>query len=171
MDNYCEQLVVKSKTPGQNLLHFALIFLTFFIGLMAFFFASSINLVVGFIIGGIIITLGLWLLTLSYYENEYIFTNGELDVDKIIARRKRKRLITVEIKGISDLNKLSALNGNIKKQGAVILDASDGTIENTIYIDFKSNKYGNTRLLFSPNESVKTNIKKYLPRNLKNNIE
>lgn len=28
-------------------------------------------------------------------EYEYIVTNGEMDIDKIIAKRRRKRLITV----------------------------------------------------------------------------
>ena len=39
-----------------------------------------------------------WLISGMNIEYEYILTNGEIDVDKIIAQRKRKRLITVNVK-------------------------------------------------------------------------
>lgn len=171
MDNFCEQLVSKKRTPAQNMLQFLLIFLTFVVGITAFFFSSTVITVAGgFIVGGAIIAGGLWGLTYTFYENEYAFTNGELDIDKIIARRKRKRLITVEIKAISDIGNVSELKGNYKKQGATLIDASDGISENTFYLDFKSQKYGNTRLLISPDDRVKDNISKYMPRHLRNKL-
>lgn len=39
-----------------------------------------------------------WLISGMSIEYEYILTNGEIDVDKIIAQRKRKRLVTVSAK-------------------------------------------------------------------------
>lgn len=39
---------------------------------------------------------GYILITNMSVEYEYIVTNGEMDIDKIIAKRRRKRLITVK---------------------------------------------------------------------------
>jgi len=51
-------------------------------------------------------------------EFEYIVTNGELDIDKIISRRRRKRLVSVNSK---DFEYFAPVNANHKK----MMDASD----------------------------------------------
>lgn len=169
MDSFCEQIVYKKNTPKESFFQFFLIFLTFVVGLTAFFiFSTFITIVGGFVVGGLIIGFGLWGLTFTYYEHEYAFTNGDLDIDKIIARRKRRRLITVEVKSVSDFGKASDLKGVYKKINTTLIQASDGILENMYYLDFKSQKYGNTRLIISPDEKMLDNMNKYLPRHLKN---
>ena len=41
-------------------------------------------------------------------EFEYVLTNGDIDVDKIIAQRKRKRLVSVKCSSFEELGKYKA---------------------------------------------------------------
>ena len=72
------------------------------------------------ILFGLVITLTAWLISPTYsyiiftaawilayivfktqdYEFEYAFTNGDLDVDRIVAQRKRKRVLSTDCKSI-----------------------------------------------------------------------
>lgn len=167
MDNVYEQLVTINKSTGQKIAYIVLIFLIFVMGLFIFLFtAPFISLLLGLVAGGGAIFLGLFLLSNSVFEFEYTFTNGELDIDKIVAKRKRKRLITVEIKNITGFGKYKDIKEKTPT-GTTIIGAHDGTSEDTYYADFRSQKYGATRLYFSPDEKTLNNINKYLPRNLR----
>ena len=167
MDNVSEQLVTIKKSVAQKISYFVLIFLIIISGLFIFLFtAPLISPLLGLVVGGIVIFLGLLFLSNSVFEFEYTFTNGELDIDKIIAKRKRKRLITVDIKGITDFGKYA--DAPKTQSDTTIINAHDGTSDNTYYADFRSKKYGITRLYFSPDEKTMNNINKYLPRNLRN---
>lgn len=162
MDNICEQLIVIKKNIKQKIAFIFLITCLCISGLLI----SLLFFPIGILLGVGIIYLGIYLSMNSFYEYEYIFTNGELDIDKIIAKRKRKRLVTVEVKSLSDFGKYENMKNNNPE--ATIIHAHDGCAENTYYADFKSQKYGSTRLLFSPNERLLNNIKIYIPRNLRN---
>lgn len=167
MDNVNEQLVTINKSTAQKASYVVLIFLIIISGLFVFLFTAPLfnNILLAFILGGGVIFLGLFFLSNSICEFEYAFTNGELDIDKIIAKRKRKRLITIEIKGITDFGKYD--DAPKAHSGTTIIYAHDGTSDSTYYADFKSQKYGMTRLYFSPDEKTMNNINKYLPRNLR----
>lgn len=166
MDNICEQLIAVKKNTKQKIAFVFLIAFIFITGLLIVFLLLPINYILGILLGVGIIYLGIYLSMNSFYEYEYIFTNGELDIDKIIAKRKRKRLVTVEVKSLSDFGKYENMKNNNPE--ATIIHAHDGCAENTYYADFKSQKYGLTRLLFSPDERLLNNIKIYIPRNLRN---
>jgi len=167
MDNFCEQLVTKKQTGAQIFIKYLLVLLLFLIGLVAIILLSYIiPFTFAFVASGVIVFIGINLINNSNFEYEYIFTNGELDVDKIIAKRQRKRILTVDIKSFSSFGKLS--NETIIKNMVITkIMADDGIAENTYYADFKSSKHGQTRLYFSPNERLLENMKHFLPRNLK----
>lgn len=98
MDIFYEQLVKKQLTPmdmmkrGGLLTAFVIVaFLAFFVlpAFSALFASFSIFIVAG-------AAYGVWYLWgTTNLEYEYILTNGEIDVDKIISQRKRKRWVTV----------------------------------------------------------------------------
>ena len=167
MDNFCEQIVSVKNSGKQIALKFVVILCVFTTGILIFFIASFyLNLLFGFVLSGAAIYLGLYLLSNTVFEYEYIFTNGELDIDKIIAKRKRKRIVSVEIRSISDFGKASEAAEN--KDITTKIYAYDGIPENAFYADFVNKKYGKTRMFFSPDEKLLKNMKPYLPRNLKN---
>ena len=167
MDNFCEQIISVKNTPKKSLMKFIMTFIIVLIGVAVFFFTwlfMSLFIALPVLVG--IIALGVFLLNSTNYEYEYIFTNGEIDIDKIVAKRKRKRLLNVEVKNFSAFGKLDEVIN--KKDSLTKIFFDDGVAENTFFAEFNCSETGQTRLFFSPNERLLNNIKTYLPRNLKN---
>jgi len=165
MNNFCEQIVIKKSDSSDMWKKFVVIIGTILVSLITFFFgAPIIGLPFAFMLSFGVAFLGYFILSNMYYEFEYIVTNGELDVDKIIARKRRKRLVSVNAKNFTAFGQLTEdLNS---EQIKTTLVAHDG-VKNIFYAEFKDSTLGNTRLLFSPNEKVLSNLKPYIPRTIK----
>lgn len=168
MDTYTEQLVAK-QTDLSDLLKkigiiaggiaviLALLFVTMFIMHAAIIAVCGATAACGVAYGTY------WLLKNQNVEYEYTVTNGSIDIDKIIARQKRVSLISVDVKDFTDFGNYSSANNNFS--GTTVMAA--GGDEAAYFADFNSEQYGETRLVFSPNEKVMNCIKPYLPRTLK----
>ncbi|MBN2221630.1 MAG: hypothetical protein JW708_05425 [Vallitaleaceae bacterium] len=101
-------------------------------------------------------------------EFEYVFTNGELDIDKIYNRSKRKHALSVDVKSFTvmvnmKMNNAKGEMGDFSKT----LDFSSGEVnENTYAAIFEDNGI-KTRLIFEPNETLFDAIRTYIPRKIK----
>lgn len=108
---------------------------------------------------------GAYKLTKRYsVEYEYILTNDELDVDRIIGKTDRKRLLTVsarkfEIMAPAEGDEfIKALNSSDIK---VKLDASLGEgSENRYYAIFMNKKNDKMLLVFNPTEQMQQALKR-----------
>jgi hypothetical protein len=100
-----------------------------------------------------------WLITRTNIEFEYILTSTVLDIDKIMAKRSRKRILSIDLKEISSF---APIGGNVL-ENIKIIDATPNGAENGVYaVDF--DKDGTRmRLLFAPNKKMLTEIKKASP--------
>ena len=87
-------------------------------------------------------------------EYEYIVTNDDLDIDKIIGKRKRKRLITVDLKSVTEMG----LYTNNELKADVTVMAHDNTGEDLWYIVCNSQKYGVLAVLFNPDSRTRENM-------------
>lgn len=116
---------------------------------------------------------GFRLITNSDCEYEYIVTNGEIDVDKIIAQRKRVRLITAKAPSFEAFgeytDKTPDTEDGVTVVNAVGINESPAETK-TYYADFKHASAGNVRLIFSPEERVVEAIIPFLSSQLKYNI-
>ena len=100
-DYFTEYLVKRRKNIADFLIMFLAafggVFITLFLFLSGLLFVKLIGQVLT--IGVVALWWGVYfLITSRSIEFEYIVTNGELDVDKVIGKRKRKRLISVKAK-------------------------------------------------------------------------
>lgn len=102
-------------------------------------------------------------------EYEYIFTNGEMDVDKIINRRSRKRMTVVNARRIDILAhrshedfKANFENAAVKKINA----CTSPDAEDLYFILFRDESDGETpkMLLFNPNDKLLEGFRKYNPK-------
>lgn len=163
-DFYSEQLVTKKQSGGDTAKKVlagigtaavaALVFLITFI-------LFPVNLVlVGFVFYG-----GYYLMTGFDTEYEYIITNGDLDIDKISGKRKRKRLLSTKIEDFTAFGKLS--EASEAQNGVTTVLVTDGTDENAYYADLKHQSAGNVRLIFTPDEKTLEGVTMFLPRQLK----
>ncbi len=101
--------------------------------------------------------------TSSNIEYEYIFTNNEMDVDRIVNKKSRKRLITINIRRVDEFEKCDghrenryANDGNIK-----VINACRDKSEGCYYMTFTDDG-GRGILFFTPNEKIEEYIRKIL---------
>lgn len=104
-----------------------------------------------------------WLFQRMNCEYEYIYTNGEVDIDVIYGRASRKRLLTVKARQIELMAKYSdgfeAYRKNPKTGN--FLDVSDGNKKDAYYVVLNgSAKY--KLILFSPSTKLVDALKPYL---------
>ena len=100
-------------------------------------------------------------------EYEYILTNGELDVDKIIGRRSRKRLInSANCRNFDILTPVTAKSlHHYKNNRYKSMDVSSSPdAANLWFAVFNGKKGAKIALIFEPNEKMLEQIKKFVPR-------
>lgn len=173
MDNFAEQLVKKNETSSDKtkrlLTTVGGIALTVLLAVFGFItLGNPVLSLLGFllVVGA---GYGTFFIVQSYHvEYEYAFTNGELDIDKIIAKRKRKPLLSVEVRKFTDFGKYSDDLEETAEMTVVI--SSDNIASHEYYADFQHEDYGLTRLVFSPNEKMLENIKRFLSGSLRSKL-
>lgn len=109
MDIFHEQLVKHHRTAGDYVKIVGII-----VGALLLFLilVVAVPVLVGSAVGmlsSICLLVGVAVLFCAYYlivntgiEYEYILTNNDLDIDKIIGKRKRRRLLTVKVNTFED---------------------------------------------------------------------
>jgi hypothetical protein len=102
----------------------------------------------------------------TYVEYEYTFTNGELDIAKIIAKKKRAELLSVEVRSFTAFGKYDDELEETEDMTVVI--TSDNIASHEYYADFQHEEYGNTRLVFVPNDKMLEYIRRFLPAKIRN---
>ncbi|MGN0599021.1 MAG: hypothetical protein ACI4JK_03910 [Oscillospiraceae bacterium] len=165
MDVFVEQLV-KKPANGKTLALKILIVLGIVIVSSFCLYLTLLGIVVALLLVFAAIYGGIYLISGLNAEYEYIVTNGEIDIDKIIAQRKRKRLITAKPSKFEAFGKLADA---APVSGITIVEASGIADEDAedYYIDFTHESFGKVRLVFTPTERTIEAITPFLPRPVK----
>ena len=100
------------------------------------------------------------------YEYEYIFVNGELSIDKIVAKSKRTRLLTVELKNVENLGKYNSAKFAGKRDLTKLVYSETYSGEGDVFFEVRHPKIGMTLLVFEPNEKMVKAMKPYLNRSM-----
>lgn len=163
MDNFCEQLVQKRKS-GADILKTVTLMLSLIIGsavctYLSFFKSLSFML----IIAAGLVALGVWLVMGMNVEYEYIITNNEMDIDKIIGRRKRKRMITVDLSKSKDFG---VYPNNEEVDADTTVHASTGLTTDARYLLIEHSEYGKVKIIFNPNEKLREAIAREIPKSV-----
>ncbi|MDF2567869.1 MAG: hypothetical protein K0R90_1325 [Oscillospiraceae bacterium] len=170
MDIFREHLVKKSSSTSDIIKKIGIVILA--VILFLFFFGLSFILPrISFILvaASIGVAYGAYfLITGLNVEYEYILTNGEIDVDKITAQRKRKRLITVHAKTFDEFGIYRPEEHANRQYDNRILSFAD--LDSAYYAAFKHPTFGNALLIFNPDERILNGVKAALSKNVKTNI-
>lgn len=168
MEEYIEYLVKRRTDTKTTLIKTGIIVGTVVLGiglLLGCLLVPLLRMLYPLILAGVIY--GAWFLISSMkLEYEYILTNYELDVDKIIAQRRRKRMITVNLRNIdlmapkTDRYKQEYESANIK----TFIHAQTGEPGTEYFVRFSTQKTGQTVLFFNPNERIISGARHASPR-------
>ncbi|MCQ2465817.1 MAG: DUF6106 family protein, partial [Oscillospiraceae bacterium] len=163
MDSYAEQIVKKADGGSDNAKRMLCLIGGIVAGIAIVAASMAVHLTLpGSLLGVGAFYLGLYLGTNYDIEYEYLVVNGEFDIDKILAKKRRKKLITVKVGDFESFGKYS----NDMEEGddvTVIWAVGTGDEElPTFYGDFSHATYGKCRLLFSPSVRVLRELKNSL---------
>ncbi len=162
MDSFKEQLITRRPDNTVFIKRSGIFIAALLIAVLLFIFLNVMSL--------IIIALVFWG---AYYlikgfdvEYEYICTNGDLDIDKITAKSRRKRLISVDLKSVTDFGLVK--NKTFNKEYSIV-DATSGENENEsdYFLACRDSKFGMCYVLISPDNDMLDVIKEYLPRTIR----
>ena len=170
MDNFTEQLVKKNETSSDKSKRIAIavcgIIITAALALMSFIqLDKPVIAFLGMILAAATGYGTYFLIQGSYVEYEYTFTNGELDIAKIIAKKKRVEMLGTEVRSFTAFGKYS--EDMEESEDMTVVIASDNIASHEYYADFQHEEYGSTRLVFVPNEKMLEFIGRYLPAKLR----
>ena len=164
MDTFIEKIVNKKRDFKDTLITVGIILAV----LIAVPFAFRIPLLNAFIVVGLVY-LAYYLITSRNLEYEYIVTNGDLDIDKIIARRKRKRIFSASCKDFDILAKVKSNSYSLQVQSIKNrIEAVSSMDSDDVYFATLNYKGDRTVVFFEPDERMLNSFKSLIPRKIVN---
>lgn len=159
-DIYVEYLVRRKTTPAVTTKKILLAAGGIWALFLAFLYGPLLGgLALFAFLAGIALAVVAWrLIQAQQVEYEYTLTNGEIDVDKIIARRSRKRIYTFHCRDVEQL----APYGGEKIPGKVISACTFPGDQGVWRCTVKGRGPGAV-LLFNPNDPLLDAMKRFLP--------
>ena len=174
MDTFFEQLIVRKKRSIeiiiQSLIVFfgvALIIIMFLIAFFRFFGqVSSLFVPLSFGAGVALY----YIINDFYIEYEYSITNGYFDIDKIIGKRKRKRLISTSCSEFQEFGDYNLNKEKLQQRqfNTTVFAANIGE-EGLYYAVVKTKKSGLSLIVIQPDNRIKQALKKFIPRQVQGN--
>lgn len=166
MDVFVEQMVVRKKTIKDFIRTLG----------CALGGAAALFLIVTFLgqlLGGFLLILIVGIFYLLYQvvigsnvEYEYSFTNGAMDVDKIIAARRRKRMTSLNAREIEIMagKRYSAFEGYLKNSEIKKVSACSSIDDDDVYFVIYTDGGVRKMLLFNPNEKIRDGFRRLNPQ-------
>ncbi len=163
MDSFVEQLVKKKKSGAQIAAIVVTITVAVLLLAVCILFLSILGAFA--VIAMAAIAYGAWyLLTAQNIEYEYCITNGDIDIDRIVAQRKRKRIVSVGGHKIESAGRYAPEKWAGRQVDRTVVAAPSDKEDNLYYFSYHSKKRGHTLVVFQPNERVKDAFRESLPR-------
>lgn len=160
MDLFTEKIITKKKDYIDYLIIFATIIISFILAFIIISIAGPLYFGIGLAMVAALGYFGYRIITSRNIEYEYSLTNGDLEISKIIAKRKRKKMFYGNCRKFEIIDKLSsdkhnkAVNSEITKIRAVTaMNSKDAYFFITNYSSKKVVVY------FEPDSKVLNSIK------------
>ena len=159
-DLYSEFLVKKESTAKDTIVKYGLIVLTI-LAAGAGLFISPLLLILAIALG----VACYFVIPRTDLEYEYLFVNGEFDIDMVMAKSKRKKVMSVNLSEadlIAPLNshKMDYYNGNSRMK---TLDYSSGNQQHRRFAVIIKSGGENCKIIIEPDEQMAQAIKNSAP--------
>lgn len=166
MDSYEEYIVKKQQSAKEKtfmlLIVLAAIAVTALLILIIPVLGSWATFIF-LVLAGVIF--GTWKLLQQFSrEFEYIIVNFNFDVDMIVARRRRKKVVSLDLRSVEEFGPADDNMTKAYKRSGKLIDASSGSVNDTFAIQYHDTAKGKVMLLISPNQATLNTIRKYSQR-------
>ena len=155
-----EQLVKRQQTVKDKLLKALIITVT------VLFLPLILLMPSLFLLWIIIIVVDAYLFQRMNVEFEYLYFNGDLDIDKIVNKQSRKGKLKINIKEDMDFMAPTGAPELYRFQNLKKLDFSTKTPENKTYTMIALHKGQKVQVIFEPNEEILKGIRDLVPRKI-----
>lgn len=166
MDLYTEQLYRKRKTLPETLLQL-LIFLGCFSAsaLLIFFFnmLSSFGSMAGMMIVIIFIYFAYKYQWFQQFDREfeYLYFNGDIDIDRITAKSTRKRLLSLKAANVIRFGAYrDAIRTNVPVDKVIDVTSGFETENQICFLVTRERNYGTVLLIFEPKAEILNDMKR-----------
>lgn len=166
-DIFIENLVKKRSTGLETALKLLIIFAgclvalpLLYLAFIGFFSGVMVLLAIGAIYGAY------RLMSMYNIEFETCFTNGTFDVDKIINRRSRKRLISVNCKDVTAIGKYKSADHTNKTYKSKVIACDSELSDDVWYITVNHSVLGNCLVVFNMTDRLTESFKTFVPRHI-----
>lgn len=152
MDVFKEQMIAVKPNSKTKMKKTLIIVAGIIIAAVGMIFGGSF---IGPIVVVAVLFGGSYLIKGMNLEYEYILTNNELDIDKIMNKERRKRIFTIDFKGISVM---AHIDDGVRKpefeRAQKTIDISSGEKGPNTYVIVFMNENDLTQLILEPNEEM-----------------
>lgn len=163
MSDLYREILVKRETPVANKILKAALMVLVVMCVLAGFLLSPLLLLIGMVLGIV-----LWIFVLPKFEveYEYLYVNGELDIDVIYSRQKRKRVGSYDMQELEIMapSKSHALDSYLNAPGVKVKDFSSGKAEEKSYILVLNKEKGREIVKAELDDVVVNDIRRMQPR-------
>ena len=162
MDSYIEYMVKRAKKPLDYLLVLGVLLIGFAVAFLSISFIPVPTLMLIIVVGTIY--LAYKLVARINTEYEYLIVNYEMDIDKIMGGKTRKRIDSVNLRRIDAFGFLDGADGQkyLKNSSYKKVDVCADKKNGGAFVIYSKNSV-NHMLLFTPNEEMVEYIKKVNP--------
>ena len=155
-----EQLVKREETLGTKVKKALLIIVTALVVLLAM--VVPILMIVAVIVVAVVV----FLFRRMDVEFEYLYFNGDLDIDKIFNKSSRKRMFRTNIKDDMYLIAPTGASELYQFREMKKLDFSSQNPESRTYTMIATHKGEKVQVIFEPNENILKGIQDLAPRKI-----
>ena len=163
MDTFFEQIIPIRKNGKSIALTLGIWFLALLLSAIIYLFLLKYLFGIAFfIICGIFF--GAWKLsTMFNIEYEYIITNGTMDIDKIVNKSSRKRMLSLELNNVTRLEKFNPHMLNTLNPKSLVMACNQDDPEAYLLVAERDGKVA-AYLVFAPEERLRTAMTKFVPK-------
>lgn len=169
MDIFNEQIVKRAKKPKDIMIKILSVLLLFAIPALCCVLAYVITPYMIYV--GLFIFLGgiyaVWyIFTTRKVEYEYSVVGEELHIAKVIALRKRKKVVSLPIKDIEKMDKGDKSVDGIRFTKTFFAAGDIDKDDENYYAVFNDTAYGRCLLIFAPNEKMLNAMKRHFRKEI-----
>lgn len=161
MNNFCEYMVKRKKNKMDYVLEGILVIVGIYVSLLVFAMMSVLKSFTLLVIAGIWYGV-VYLFGRKNIEYEYTLTNNVLDIDRIFAKKSRKRVTSIDI---AKVDYIRPIKEHDREKNSELLDhnlCECKEMDNTYVLVFSRDGKVH-RVFFTPNEKMMKMLKEANP--------
>lgn len=162
MDTFFEQIIKIKLNSKAKALIAAIIAVDLILLAVVLYFALLMTPAFAFLIIVGVIYGSYKLISMLSVEFEYIFTNGDLDVDKIVAKSSRKRMVSIKCSEVEKYGEYKGQPAPGSVKNTLIYCNPDS--EGQVYLIARDRNLGMVMLVIAPEQRVREAIEAAIPR-------